>query len=485
MKIPPEYIQEARKELARRDLLAFTCYTMPEYQVNWHHRYLADKLTDFANGEIKRLIVTMPPRRGKSELASRRLPAFILGRNPDAKIIAASHGADLATDMSRDTKRIILADEYKELFPGTTLNPKHCVADDRQAHKNTADQWEIIGHKGGYLSRGVGGSVTGKGGNFLLLDDPVKDEEEARSVTHRERVWRWYNKVFRTRRAPGAGILVVMTRWHEDDLVGRLLEEQRTNPKADKWDLVELREIREADDNPDDPRDVGDVLWPEMFTLDEALADRSTDPAGFASLYQQRPSPEEGSIIKLINCQQRYAVLPDKPGEWIQAWDPKAGSKDPRSSYVSGQVWFRPAGTAQYYLVDRVHGRWEIDETMAQIEALSRRHPKALRKMVEAKADGKAIINLLKAKVPGLVAVSPQGDKATRLKAVSPFFEANNIYLPARSIAPWVDEFVHELTTFPGAPHDDDVDACSLALSHWIAPQTSNKIHRTATSRYA
>ena len=472
MQIPLEYIREARKELARRDLLAFTCYTFPEYRVNWHHRVMAAKLTAFADGLIKRLILCVPPRRGKSELASRRLPAFILGRNPDAKIIATSYGADLAIDMSRDAKRIVLSDEYWELFPGTALNPKHCVTDDRQASKNTADQWEVVGRTGGYLARGVGGGITGKGGNFLIVDDPVKDEEEARSATCRDKVWRWYNKVFRTRRAPGAGVLVIMTRWHHDDLVGRLLRESQENPKADQWEVVNLREIREGDNNPDDPRKLGEVLWPDMFGLDEALADQSTDPQGFASLYQQRPSPEEGNIIKLDWCQQRYKALPDAPGEWLQSWDCKQGSKDPRSSYVSGQVWYKPHGKAAYYLVDRMHGRWEIDETMVHIRAMTNRWPRATRKRIENKADGKAIVKLLATTIPGLELVQPQGDKVVRCKAVVPFWQAGNVHLPDRSIAPWIDEFVAELTDFPGAPNDDDVDAMTQGLSYWIKPQT-------------
>ncbi len=473
-------LEEKARRAAREHLLPFTLYTFPGFEVNWHHKLLADKLTDFANGKIKRLIIEAPPGHTKTELASRRCPAFILGKNPDAKIIAASYGSDLSTEISRDVKRIILDDRYQDLFPNTQLNPKHAVTDERQASQNTADRWEIVGRKGSYLARGVGGGITGKRGNFLILDDPVKDDIEARSEAHQEKLWCWYNKVFRSRQAmkikgaDGAGILVIMTRWHVNDLVGRLLDEAQRNPKADQWEVVKLRAMRREEDLSYDPRLPGEMLWPSAFSEKEYWA--VTDDQTRAALYDQSPTIDGGHIIKTHWANNFYTTLPDLPGLWLQSWDCKAGSKEPRSSYVAGHVWFRPNGKSDIYLVDRMHGRWDINETMTRIRAMTTKWPKATLKLVEDKADGRGIITMLCREIPGLVAVKPEGDKITRCKAVTPLWEAGNVWLPDRSIAPWIDEPIAEWTAFPGAPHDDDVDAMSQALARFMEQKNTGPV---------
>lgn len=277
----PEQLEQAallERELverARDSLLAFTLYTFDgDYEVNWHHRVLAQKLDAFVRGDITRLIITMPPRHGKSELASRRLPAYILGRDPNARIIACSYGLDLALDMSRDAKRVVTSPAYQRVFPDTRLPSAHVVTDSREPYKNTADQWQIVGHRGQYLARGVGGGITGKGGDFLIVDDPIKDDEEAQSETYREKVWRWYTKVFKTRAAKNARILVIMTRWHEDDLVGRLLERARQSSRADQWEVVKFEALRQMRVERDEMRRQRDVAREDLAAAHEALADQ-------------------------------------------------------------------------------------------------------------------------------------------------------------------------------------------------------------------
>lgn len=471
-------------ERAREDLLAFTLYTFDgDYEVNWHHRVLADKLDAFVRGEIKRLIITMPPRHGKSELASRRLPAYILGRDPGAKLIACSYGLDLALDMSRDAKRVVASPAYQRVFPGTQLPSAHVVTDSRQPYKNTADQWQIVEYNGQYLARGVGGGITGKGGNFLIVDDPIKDDEEAQSETYRDKVWRWYTKVFKTRAQKGAGILVIMTRWHDDDLVGRLLERARQNPRADQWDLVKFEALRETEDNPDDPRVLGDALWPAFKDADELSALREEDEEGFAALYQQDPTPPGGRILKDTWMQKRWQVLPAGPGTWYQTWDPKHGSKDPKSSHVSGQLWFQPdADPASLYLVDAVRGLWGTDETIEEMLRLCTRPlwKLASAKLVEKKADGIAILNLLKSQVPGLIEVDPGGrDKAARVHAVKYFWRAGNIILPAddvRGVSEWLPHWIREHTKFPGYAWDDCVDASTQLISHVLISEDARVV---------
>lgn len=464
-----ELAREQARRVARRHLLAFALWTFPGYEVNWHHRVIARCLTQLVFGVITRLILCVGPRRGKSELASRRLPAFALGVNPDEEIIATSWGADLATDMSRDTKQIICEDSYRELFPGTTLNPQHVVSDDRQVAVNTADRWDVLGHRGKYTSKGIGGGITGKGFSLGIIDDPFKDDEQAQSEAHREKVWRWYKKVFWTRRAPDARIVVMHTRWHEDDLVGRLLHEARTRKTAEQWVVVNLREIREDDDNPDDPREAGEVLWPSRYSLAEAEELREADPATFAALYQQRPAPAEGFLCRLEWCKQRYRVLPAAAGQWRISWDLRNGGRGKATSLAVGLVWFRPySSPGSIYLVDRVAGRWEYTEEEARFVELVRRYPQAAEKLVENKADGRTLIPRLRTQISGIVPFDPgTADKATRFRAVLPLFRAGNVWLPDESVAPWVHEYVHSLTTFPAGATDDDVDATSQALQDW------------------
>lgn len=464
-------LEAALLDAAREDLLAFTLATFNgDYDVNWHHRELCDKLNAFERGEIKRLIITMPPRHGKSELASRRLPAYILGRNPNAKIIACSYAADLALDMSRDAKRIVASDEYSRVFPATKLPAAQVVTNSKEPYKNTADQWQIVGHKGQYLARGVGGGITGKGGNFLIVDDPLKDDVEAQSETYREKVWRWYTKVFKTRAAKGAGILVIMTRWHEDDLVGRLLERARQG--GDAWEVVNFEALKRTE-HERDPRELDEALWPDFKDADDLKALEDEDEEGFSALYQQDPTPPGGRLLKAPWMEHRWHTLPAGPGTWYQTWDPKAGSKDPKSSYVSGQLWFQPdAEPGRLYLVDAVRGLWDTDETIEEMLRL-RQQPlwrNASAVIVEKKADGIAILNLLKSTIPGLVEVDPGGrDKVSRVRAVKYFWRAGNIILPADTVpgvSEWLPHWIREHTKFPGFTWDDCVDASTQLIAH-------------------
>jgi predicted phage terminase large subunit-like protein len=468
-----ELLEQEAIEASRDNLLAFTLYTFDgEFEVNWHHKLLARKLEAWARGEIKRLIICMPPRHGKSELASRRLPAYILGRDPNAQIIACSYALDLALDMSRDAKRIVMGEEYAKVFPATQLPGSNVVTDARQAYKNTADQWQVVGRKGQYLARGVGGGITGKGGKYLIVDDPIKDDKQAQSEVEREAIWRWYTKVFKTRAAKGAGILVIMTRWHEQDLVGKLLEQAKNNPKADQWEVLRLPGIaEEVDKHPEDPREPGEALWPSFRDAEEWASIKAEDEAGYAALGQQRPAPEGGFIIKTTWTTQRWTVLPSGPADWIWSCDPKAGSKDPKSSRAVIQLWARfKAEPGKLYLVDQRRGLWEIDETIEEFK-LCAKLPlwrNATAKLVENKADGKGVVKMLRSEIPGLILVEPQGDKVVRARAVAPFWKAENIILPDNAVHPWVPEFVQEVTTFPGAAHDDQVDAMTMAVSHFF-----------------
>ena len=260
-----------RIEKARRSLLGFTTYTYPDYQVNWHHKVLCGYLDHFVSGEIKRLMVFMPPRNGKSELVSRRLPAFILGKDPNASIIATSYTADLASMMNRDTQRIIDDDKYAELFPKTTLFGSNVRTVAKGSYLRNSDIFEVVGHKGVYKSAGVGGAITGMGCVYGIIDDPIKNRAEAESLTYRKALRDWYTSTFYTRLEKDARVLITLTRWHEDDLAGRLLKLAQECPDADQWTVVNFPAIAEDTRHHDDTRNTGEPLWPDKYPLKELM----------------------------------------------------------------------------------------------------------------------------------------------------------------------------------------------------------------------
>lgn len=225
-------------------MLAFTTYTMPTYEVGWHHRAVCEALDDLYAGIITRLMISMPPRHGKSELVSRRFPSYILGRDPDAQVIATSYSADLASMMNRDVQRIMDSEEYARIFPETRLGASNIRSLAGGTLRNS-DIFEVVGHRGRYRSAGVGGGITGMGMQFGIIDDPFKNREEADSPTIREKVWDWYTSTFYTRLEKNARVLVTCTRWHEDDLSGRLLRLQEEDPEADQWVEIRLPAIAE------------------------------------------------------------------------------------------------------------------------------------------------------------------------------------------------------------------------------------------------
>jgi predicted phage terminase large subunit-like protein len=285
-----------RRREARRSLIGFSTYTMPGYQVNWHHRLLCSYLDRFVTGEIKRLMVFMPPRHGKSELVSRRLPAYYLGLNPNAEVIAASYNSDLATAMNRDVQRIMDSQRYRNLFPQSRLWGVGARSYAQGTWQRRDDLFEIVGYRGKYRAAGVRGGITGTGMNLGVIDDPIKGAEEAYSTTIRQKVWDWYTQDFHTRLEKDASILLTMTRWHRDDLAGRLLLQAQSESDAEQWTVLRLPAIRGDEVNAEDPREFGEPLWPAKYDKDRLAKIRTTQgPNGWAALYDQDPRPEGGA----------------------------------------------------------------------------------------------------------------------------------------------------------------------------------------------
>jgi hypothetical protein len=299
----------ARAELAKRNFIDFIRYTKPDYEFNWHHEYLCEKLMAFATGKIRKLMVFMPPQHGKSELTTRRLPAFMMGRNPDRKMAVCSYSATIASNFNRDIRRINDDKPYYDIFPETSLNENSAVNPSKNTFLRNSEVFEIVGKKGFVKTVGVGGSLTGTPVDIGIIDDPFKDHEEAMSSRIREKVYSWYTDVFATRLHNDSQQLLVMTRWDEEDLAGRILKTDND------WEMVVFQGIKERD-MPGDPRQKGEALWPAKHSLDRLQKIKGENQVTFNSLYQQEPKapkellvfPEWDEIDEMPHYGKQYGV---------------------------------------------------------------------------------------------------------------------------------------------------------------------------------
>lgn len=447
-------------------LLAFTLLTKPDYTVNWHHKALCKVLNKFIKKEIKRLIVMMPPRHGKSELVSRRLPALLHGLFPDDEIMVATYNSELAGDMTTDVQRIMDRKEYHDIFPRSRITPEGTLG---KYARNSSEHELLPGihsdgtvryYKGKYRAQGIGGSFSGRGGNWLLCDDPTKNRDDADSKTHRENVWKFYSSTLRTRLEGEGSILLTMTRWHTDDLAGKLLKLAKSDPAADQWSVIRFPAIKDDHENPFDQRELGEALWRGKFNEKWLEGARAAGSRDWSALYQQRPTSEEGNIFK-ANWFKQYTVLPTKFDQVIQSWDFSVKDKN-SSDYTVGLVIGRIG--IHKYLIHMERGRWPFPMACQKLLDVSRRYPTAYRKALEAKANGPAVKQTLDKFVPGIVEIEPRGDKVARANSVSPECESGHVWLPSPQIAPWINDFITELCEFPHSRYDDITDAFTQGL---------------------
>lgn len=457
-------LEEEYAEKARKHFGPFVQYTMPTYQPNWYNIEIRKVLNDFAYGKIKKLMIFTPPQHGKSQLVSRSLPPFILGIDPKKKIVGTSYSGDFAKRFSKDAKRIIASNEYKKLFPNTKINLSRKREQDESA---TANMYEIVKHHGYHQTVGVGGQLTGVTVDIGIIDDIIKDSIEANSETTRENHWDWYETVFCTRLHNESQQLITFTRWHEDDLAGRLLRQE-----PDEWVVINLPALYEDNENAwvMDPREIDDALWPERHSKERLIKIREKSPKTFSALYQQRPSPEDGIIISISDFQYYNPTENIRFQELIQTWD-CSFKGNIKSDWVVGEIWGRVG--AKYYLVAERRGKWGIQKTMDNILGMTSDYPKAKVKIVEDKANGPAIIEILKQYITGLIPCTPDGDKVSRANAVAHCVESHNVYLPDPAIYPWVKEFIEEWRSFPNGAHDDRVDASTQA---WHRFETKKRV---------
>jgi predicted phage terminase large subunit-like protein len=434
-------------ERARNNFLDFVRYVWPQFICGPHHTIMAKKFEALVRGELNRVIINIAPRHGKSELTSYLFLAWLMGQEPDAKIIQATHTGELAIRFGRKVRNLMDSDEYREVFPHVSL----------AADSKAAGRWET--NAGGeYFAAGVGGAMTGRGANYLVIDDP-HSEQDALSETAMEKAYEWYTSGPRQRLQPGGKILLVMTRWSKVDLTGKVLADQAKDPRADKWEVIEFPAIMPS----------GKPCWPEFWPVKDLLAVKAALPVNkWNAQWMQNPTAEEGAIFKR---------------EWWQVWDKDyvpqlhyviqsydtAYSKKETADYSAITTWgvFSPTPDEPEALIllDAKRGRWDFPELKRfAVEQYRYWNPDCV--LIEAKAAGMPLTQELRRTGIPVVNYSPGGrnratDKVSRANAMSPVFEAGMVWAPEEE---WALEVVEEMAEFPYGENDDYTDTAVQAV---------------------
>ena len=446
---------------------------MPNYIVNWHHQAICDRLTKLKDEQGKKIMIFVGPQRGKSLIVSRMFTIWWLGHFPGSKNILSSYSGDLASSFMIDAIALMGEPNYNKVFPEMITGHQDIGI------KMTQNEFHS-GDRGYWYSTGVGGTTTGKSaGNIgsndenvqkgiFICDDPVKDLASVFSPRQREKNMEWWRAVVNTRVHKTSHQILMHTRWHEEDIAGTLINEGAENRGWEIFSFPELGPDPDYDNPYDHRTEKNDPLWPEEKGGYEELMGVKADVGSYtwAALYMQKPKVQGGNIIKdeWIN---KYSRLPFDPlalrsSEIIQSWD-LTFKETQKGSYVVGVTLAR--WQSSFYLVDIYRKRADIIETQRAIKAMSESWPNVNSILIEEKANGSAILSLLKKQVTGMIAVKPDASKDERLMVVAPIFEAGNFFVDANNLL--TKEVIDELTTFPSCPHDDIVDAISQGLNRF------------------
>lgn len=447
---------------AQNNLIAFTEFTMPgvsdpnnsdesRYDAQYFHKALAAALEEVEAGRITRLIVTFPPRHGKSELTSRRFPAYLVGRDPYRHVMFATYNQPFAEDYGRAVRGIMQSPTYKTVFPGTTLAKGSAAAD------------RLVTEEGGMLAFvGRGGSSTGRGADFLIIDDPLKDRAEANSATIREELWDWYNDTMSTRLMSDTGaIIIIQTRWHEDDLVGRLTDPQNPHyneEEASTWKIINIPAIAGDDDVLG--RKPGEALWPERFGLDYLESFRRRNPTGFSALYQQSPTPEDGDFFKIEMLPTYLQTELPKNLRIYAASDHAVGTK--QSNDYTCLLIIGVDDHSNIYLLDCWWQRAKTDKVVdAMVDLMRRWKPLvwwAERGHISSSIGPFLFKRMREEKVYCAIREqTPAQDKQTRAQSISGRAAMGMVRFPKH--LSWCERARQECLKFPQARHDDFVDA--------------------------
>ena len=433
------------KETAHEDFLGFVKHVWPAFIEGDHHRVMADAFNRIAKGELKRLIVNMPPRHTKSEFASHLFPAWYLGKYPDRKVIQTAHTAELAVGFGRKVRNLVGSDDYQHIFNNVSL------ASDSKA----AGRWST-NKNGEYFAIGVGGAVTGKGADILIIDDPHSEQEAAlNDPSIYDKTYEWYTSGPRQRLQPGGSICVVMTRWSKKDLTGQILKSSIQRGGSDEWEVIELPAILPS----------GSPLWPGFWPLEQLEALRSELPVPkWSAQYQQDPTSEEGALIKREWWKEWDKKSPPRCDFVNQSWDTAFLAKETAdySACTTWGVFYDDDGNSNIILLDALQERLEFPDLKARaLDMYKEFEPDAF--IVEAKASGSPLIfELRRMGIPVNEYTPSRGkDKVARVNAVSDLFSSGLVWAPKTR---WADEVVEQFAAFPAGDHDDLVDSGTQAL---------------------
>tara|TARA_R100000329_G_scaffold36951_3_gene34827 strand:+ start:298 stop:1809 length:1512 start_codon:yes stop_codon:yes gene_type:complete len=445
-------LEEAKdKEQSKDDFLTFVKRMWPAFISGRHHKTMANAFERVASGELKRLIINMPPRHTKSEFASYLFPAWFLGKYPEKKIIQTAHTAELAVGFGRKVRNLINQEDFQNVFSGISLS----------ADSKAAGRWNT-NKNGDYFAIGVGGAVTGKGADVLIIDDPHSEQEAALGAYNPEvydKVYEWYTSGPRQRLQPGGAIIIVMTRWSTRDLTGQIIKSATQREGADEWEVIELPAIMPS----------GDPLWPEFWPLEQLNSLKAELPISkWSAQYQQDPTSEEGALIKREWWQEWDKDSPPPCEAIIQSWD-TAFLKTQRADYSACTTWgvfYFPnedgVNQPNLILLDAYKEKLEFPELKrAAYDKYWEYEPDQM--IVEAKAAGSPLIFELRAMGIPVTEFTPSRgqDKIARVNAVTDLFASGVIWCPPTR---WAEEVVEECAAFPSGEHDDLVDSTTQAL---------------------
>lgn len=456
-----ELDQRKRIALAQSDFLAFIAAIDSQYKFGAHLKRLGGLLMQIEQGSKDRIAVSMAPRMGKSLMISVYFPAWYLGKHPDHKVIMASHTSDLAVDMARKVRNLMQTDEYKRIFPGVMI----------AADAKAAGKWNTT--KGGEVyATGVGGALAGRGAHLAVIDDPLSEQDiKTGNTDSLDVVYEWYRAGLRTRLMPGGKIAVLHTRWHQRDLIGRLIKDAAMNPDSDQFEIFEFPAILtlpnpDYDPNePDSPSELQKSLWPEQWPLETLLRTKASMPAWqWNAQYMQSPTAQEAALIKKDHIRWWEKETPPSCDFVVQAWDTAMTTKE-RSDYSVCQtwgVWQTEDGIDNVILLNAIRRKVEFPELKrVALEQVKEWEPDTL--IVETKASGQPLVDELRRSGIYVQEFSPgKGqDKIARVNAISDMFVSGQVWFPETW---WASEVVDEILAFPAGEHDDQVDAMTLAL---------------------
>ena len=476
-----EELEEAKiREQSRVSFIDFVRNMWPAFIDGEHHKIMADAFERIARGELKRLIVNMPPRHTKSEFASYLLPAWFLGQYPDKKVIQTAHTAELSVGFGRKVRNLVAEDDFKKVFPELAL----------RADSKAAGRWST--NKGGeYFAIGVGGAVTGKGADLLIIDDPHSEQEgQSADPAVFDKTYDWYTSGPRQRLQPGGAIVIVMTRWHMRDLTGKIIKTATQREGMDEWEVIEFPAV--FNENQSDEK----ALWPQFWSLNELVALRSELPASkWMAQYQQNPTSEEGALVKRDWWQIWDKESPPQCEFVIQSWD-TAFLKTHRSDYSACTTWgvfYIPnedgETTANIILLDAYKERLEFPELKKVAHKMYlETQPDAF--IVEGKATGMPLIFELRAMGIPVSEFTPSrgNDKVARVNSVADLFASGMVWCPETRFA---EEVMDEFAAFPVGEHDDLVDSSTQALIRFrkggfirLSSDEPEEVHMPRTADY-